>query len=79
MSILDLNNSFESAYTLRKPNYIAEYLYNLCTSLNNFYQTNHVKGSDDNVKNDWLYIIELSTKIIKEMLSLLAISVPSKM
>ena len=79
MSILELNNSFESAYTLRKPNYIAEYLYNLCVSLNNFYQTNHIKGSIENMKNDWLYIIELSTKIIKEMLSLLVISVPSKM
>ena len=79
MSILDLNNSYEQAYNLRKPNYIAEYLYNLCVSLNNFYQLNHVKGTDDNVKNDWLYVIELSTKIIKEMLSLLAIEVPSKM
>ena len=79
MSILELNNSFELAYTQRKPNYIAEYLYNLCVSLNNFYQINHVKGSDDNMKNDWLYIIELSNKIIKEMLSLLAIEIPSKM
>ena len=79
MSILDLENSYEQAYNLRKPNYIAEYLYNLCTSLNNFYQLNHVKGTDDNIKNDWLYVIELSTKIIKEMLSLLAIEVPSKM
>ena len=79
MSILDLENSYEQAYNLRKPNYIAEYLYNLCTSLNNFYQTNHVKGTDDNIKNDWLYIIELATKIIKEMLSLLAIEVPTKM
>ena len=79
MSILELNNSFEFAYSQRKPSFIAEYLYNLCVSLNNFYQTNHIKTADDNMKNDWLYIIELATKIIKEMLSLLAISIPSKM
>lgn len=79
MSILELNNSFDTAYTLRKPNYLAEYLYNLCTSLNNFYQTNHIKTADDNMKNDWLYIINLATKIIKEMLSLLAIDIPSAM
>ena len=79
LSMLELSNSFESAYNLRKPNYIAEYLYNLCVSLNNFYQTNHIKGSDDNMKNDWLFIIELATRIIKEMLSLLGISIPSKM
>ena len=79
MSILELNNSFEFAYSQRKPSFIAEYIYNLCVSLNNFYQTNHIKTADDNMKNDWLYIIELATKIIKEMLSLLAISIPSKM
>ena len=79
MSILELNTSFDAAYNLRKPNYIAEYLYNLCVSLNNFYQINHIKGSDDNMKNDWLFVIELSTRIIKEMLSLLGISIPSKM
>ena len=31
------------------------------------------------MKNDWLFIIELATRIIKEMLSLLGISIPSKM
>ncbi len=79
MNILNLDYYYNMAYTLYKPHYIAEYLYNLATSLNNFYQFNHIKGSLDNVKNDWLYIISLSTRIIKEMLSLLAIQIPSKM
>ena len=79
MNILNLDYYYNMAYTLYKPHYIAEYLYNLATSLNNFYQSNHIKGSLDNVKNDWLYIISLSTRIIKEMLSLLAIQIPSKM
>lgn len=79
MNILELNNSFDTAYTLRKPNYLAEYLYNLCTALNNFYQTNHIKNADDNMKNDWLYIISLATRIIKDMLNLLAIDIPSVM
>lgn len=79
MSLLDLEYNYELAYQTRKPHYIAEYLYNLCTSLNNFYQTNHIKTADDNMKNDWLYIIGLATRIIKEMLDLLAISIPSMM
>lgn len=79
MSILDLEYNYNLAYKERKPHYIAEYLYNLCTALNNFYQANHIKTANDNIKNDWLYITSLATKIIKEMLSLLAIDIPSIM
>lgn len=78
MSILDLDYYYNMAYNEYKPHYIAEYLYNLSTSLNNFYQTNHIKNASVE-KNDWLYVIELATNIIKEMLSLLVIDVPSKM
>ena len=79
MNILNLEYSYNMAYTEFKPHYIAEYLYNLSTSLNNFYQANHIKGSEEVCKNDWLYVISLATNIIKEMLSLLSISIPSKM
>ena len=79
MSILNLDYSYNMAYTLYKPHFIADYLYNLSTMLNNFYQSNHIKTADINTKNDWLYIISLSTRIIEKMLDLLGISIPSKM
>ena len=79
MSILNLDYSYNMAYTLYKPHFIADYLYNLSTMLNNFYQSNHIKTADINTKNDWLYIISLATRIIEKMLDLLGISIPSKM
>lgn len=79
MQLISLSLNFNLAFKERKPHYIALYLYDLCVSANNFYQQNHIKGADDNMKNDWLYILELTNRIIKEMLSLLAIEIPSVM
>src|SRR5574344_1314686 len=80
MHLLDLNSYFDLALKEYKPNYIAEYIYNLCVSANNFYENNHISGLDDNAKlKEWLYILDLTNRVIKEMLSLLAIDIPSKM
>ena len=52
----------------------------LTNLLNNFYQNNNISNLTDEVnKNDWLYVLNLSNKIIKELLNLLIIEVPSKM
>lgn len=80
MKILDLSNAFELSLKEYKPHYIAEYIYNLCVEANNFYENNHINGLEDMDKlNDWLYILDLTNKIIKDMLSLLMIDIPSKM
>src|SRR5574344_1817863 len=50
MHLLDLNSYFDLALKEYKPNYIAEYIYNLCVSANNFYENNHISGLDDNAK-----------------------------
>ncbi|MBR1377474.1 MAG: arginine--tRNA ligase [Bacilli bacterium] len=80
MKILELQSSFEASLKEYKPHYIAEYIYNLCVEANNFYENNHINGCDDQAKlNDWVYILDLTNRIIKDMLSLLMIEIPSKM
>ena len=62
------------------PSHIATYVYDLCVLLNAFYQQNHINSQEDKqIKNDWLYIMNLGNKILKEMLELLVIDVPSAM
>ncbi len=80
LKILDLPYAFDNAFTNRMPNYIAEYLYDLCVLTNAFYQNNHINNLDDNIKkNDWVNILDLTSRIIKEMLSLLIIDIPDFM
>ncbi len=79
IKILQLENSFELAFKEKKPNYIAEYIYDLAVCCNSFYQANHINGLEDDVKQQWLLLIDLTNKIIKELLNLLIIDVPSQM
>ena len=80
MKLLELESSFNMAFKERKPNYIADYIYNVALLANNFYEANHIIGLDDeDKKNSWLYILNLTNKVLKEMLYLLEIEVPSFM
>jgi arginyl-tRNA synthetase len=80
MALLELPDYLYEAYTTRMPSYLANYLYDLCVLLNTFYQANHIIGLENQEKlNDWLYVLNLTNKIIKEMLKLLLIDVPSAM
>ena len=80
LKLLELNSVINNAFTNRLPTHIATYLYELCGILNIFYQTNHIVTEKDiNKKENWLYILKLSNKVIKEMLNLLIIDIPSKM
>ena len=48
--------------------------------VNNFYQNNHVLTEEDEVqKNDWLFILNLTNHLLKEMLSLIMIDIPTFM
>lgn len=78
--LIELDLSIENAFQNRLPSVIAEYVYDLCVLLNTFYQNNHINGLEDQIKkNDWIYILKLSTKVLKEMFNLLIIDVPTIM
>ena len=78
--MLDLEYELNLAFENRKPNYLVDYIYDLCVLVNAFYQNNHIINLDDEIKrNDWISVLKLSNKIIKEMLNLLAIEIPTEM
>lgn len=80
MKLFDLEDYIYSAYNNRNPFYLADYVYDLCLLVNNFYQNNNISNlTDEENKNDWLYVLNLSNRIIKEVLDLLVIQIPSKM
>lgn len=80
LKLLELEHSVKNAYINRMPNFIAEYLYDLCVCANVFYQNNHLSNLDDEQKrNDWMYVLNLTNKVIKEMLNLLVIEIPTIM
>jgi arginyl-tRNA synthetase len=80
LKLLELELSVNDAFNNRMPSYIAEYVYDLCVIVNSFYQNNHINNEEDiNKKNSWIYVLNLTNKIIKEMLNILVIDIPSVM
>ncbi len=80
IKLLELDLALSSAFTYRMPSYIADYIYNLAILANNFYQTNHINGlEDEKKKNDWLFILNLTSMVLEEMLQLIVIDIPSFM
>lgn len=80
IKLLELELSVNNAFNTRMPSYIAEYIYDLCVSVNSFYQNNHVNNEEDKEKqNSWIYVLNLTNKILKEMLNILVIDIPSVM
>ena len=80
LKLLELPIAFNNAYQYRMPHYIADYVYDVCVLANAFYQNNHINGLEDETKKlDWMILLGLTNKIIKEMLSLLVIEIPTEM
>ena len=52
----------------------------MCVNMNAFYEKNHINNLVDiKKKENWLYVLNLSNAILKEMLDLLSIKIPKKM
>ncbi len=80
IKLLDLHSIVDNAYKTRMPSFIADYVYDLCMIINSFYQNNHINNLDDiEKKNNWIYVLNLSNRILKEMLNILVIDIPSVM
>ena len=48
--------------------------------MNTFYQNNHINGlEDENQKSCWLYVLKTANKVLKELLYLLMIDIPTIM
>ncbi len=80
LKILELGRLLDLAYEERKPNYICDYVYNLASNANIFYGINHINNEENQIiKNDLTYVLNLTNKIIENLLYLLGIEIPSEM
>jgi len=77
LKLLELPEHVNNAFTLRDPSKIADYVYDLATLANAFYENHRIASEEDAVKKqDLISILTLTNKVIKQMLNLLAINVP---
>lgn len=80
LKLIEVNNSVTKAINERMPHYIADYVYELSTIINSFYQKNNISNEINiEVKNNWLNLLRLSYNTLESMLKLLIIEIPSKM
>ncbi len=80
IKLLELENVLNYAFISRMPSVIANYLYELCVLMNAFYENNHINNlEDERKKQDWIILLNLTTKIIKDLLNILGIDIPTKM
>lgn len=79
LKLLGVSNVIDESVNTRKPHVIANYLYELCTLANNFYQNNRVSGLKGVQKDDFEILLGFNNKVIKTLLSLLDIDIPKKM
>ena len=80
MKLLEAPKEVYKAVTERMPHYIADYLYDLCTVINNFYQNNNISNLEDKDKKDtWVNLLDYTYKLMEKLLSLLVIEIPEEM
>lgn len=80
MKILELEDTMKLAFNTRMPSIIANYLYEMCVLVNAFYENNHINNLENiNQKKDWVTLLYLTTQIIRDLLDILVIEIPSKM
>lgn len=80
LKLLDLEDVLNYAFKTRMPSVIANYLYEICVLVNSFYENNHINNLEDlEKKNDWVTLLNLTLRIINDLLNILVIKTPSKM
>lgn len=80
LKILELNEILNYAFKTRMPSVIANYLYEICVLVNAFYENNHINNLEEiEKKKDWVTLLNLTLEIIKDLLAILVIEIPSKM
>lgn len=70
----------ERAATLRAPNVLAEYAYEVATDFSRFYEKCHILNEPDvDRQASWLALVDVTLAVIERMLDLLGIEIPDRM
>ncbi|MCI9110382.1 MAG: arginine--tRNA ligase [Bacilli bacterium] len=79
LKMLEVSSVIDQASKERRPHYIADYLYELSVTANNFYQNNKVSGLTGTQKDDFMLVLSFNNYIIETLLELLGIEIPKAM
>jgi arginyl-tRNA synthetase len=70
----------ERAASLRAPNVVAEYAYDVANDFSKFYEKCHILNEEDPQRQaSWLALVDLTLAVIQRMLDLLGIEIPDRM
>ncbi len=80
LKLINFAPTFMRAFVERKPSIIADFTFDLCLKLNNFYENNRLLDeANKKYLSSWLALIKLSLQILKQCLNLLVINTIEKM
>jgi arginyl-tRNA synthetase len=80
LDLLHLPEVVERAITLRAPNHVAEYAYNVAGRFNRFYDVCHILSEPDaSRQGSWLMLATWALAVLDQLLHLLGIEIPDRM
>ncbi len=80
LKISEFADAVERAISLRAPNHVAEYCYELSGAFNRFYEQCHILSEEDEAQRaSWLAVAALTRRVVVTSLDLLGIKVPERM
>jgi arginyl-tRNA synthetase len=80
LELLRLPEVVDRAMTLRAPNHIAEFAYEVAGRFNRFYDTCHILSEPDPERQgSWLLLAAWTLRALERLLDLLGIEVPDRM
>ncbi len=80
LKILELSNILERAFNEKSLNYLTDFLFDLASLFNKFYNNYHILSEkDETLRNSNLAIVKLVYNVIHELLNVLAIEEVEKM
>lgn len=80
LKLSKFNETVEYSFLAKAPNKLCEYMYDLSNVFNRFYHSNRIiSESNQEKKNSWLCLSNLTKKVLEASVELLGIEVPHRM
>jgi arginyl-tRNA synthetase len=80
LEIAKLPDVIGQAFDARAPNHLADQAYQLATVFNRFYKDHHIlREADPAQRSSWLGLVELTARVLVQLLELLGLTVPERM